>query len=70
MNYKLNTTPEAEKKSGAFFGLARLLPFVPGEGRNGVISLIGILLNSLSSLAGPIIIAYAIDDSVHVVAND
>ena len=64
MNYKLNTTSGAEKKCGVFFGLARLLPFVPGERRNGVIALLGILFNSLSSLVGPIIIAHAIDVSV------
>ncbi len=64
MNYKLNTNSGGDKKTGALGGVKRLLPFMAGEGRNGVISLVGILVNSLSSLITPVIIARAVDTSL------
>ncbi len=64
MNYELNTTSNTQAKSGMLSGIARVLPFMPGEGRNGAVALAGILVNSLASLVGPIIIAHAVDVSV------
>jgi ATP-binding cassette subfamily B protein len=65
MNYKLNTFEKGVTKKTSIIGaIKKLTPVMKGEGRNMLISLGAILVTSVATLAGPIIIAYTINNYI------
>lgn len=64
MNYSLNKPPADGQKSGGIRSLKRLWPLVAQEKRDLAIAFVGILLNSVSVLAAPIIIGYTVDNYI------
>ena len=61
MNYKLNTTKQHDGGRPILPSLRKLLPFLVNERSNMVITLVAVIVNSLSTLVAPVLIAYAID---------
>lgn len=61
MNYKLNKTEQYKKKISIFSVLKKFAPFLVNEKRNLVISFVSLVINTSSSLIGPILIGLTID---------
>jgi ATP-binding cassette subfamily B protein len=66
MNYTLTKADQDKEKEKGVLGTAwrRLVPLMRGEGRYVWIALGAILINSLSTLIAPIIIAHVVDDYI------
>jgi ATP-binding cassette subfamily B protein len=64
MNYKLKTAEQYEKKNTFVLALQRLVPLLAEEKTKVYSALFAMLVNSMATLAGPIIIAQTIDGAI------
>lgn len=56
MNYQLNTSDSKKQKEPILESIKRFAPFVSGEGKKMVVTIIMVIASSLTTLVTPIII--------------
>lgn len=63
-NYSLQKTDAASEKTSLFTAIKKLIPLMASEGRSAGIAFAAILVNSLTTLAAPLIIGRAVDSYI------
>src|SRR6185295_20259276 len=64
MNYKLKTTEQYQKKNPLMLAMKRLVPLLANEKSHVYVALAAMIVNSVATLLGPIIIAQTIDGAI------